>query len=91
MVSIHGPLGYEPNTLATAPVRYVCKLHLAAAAKEQGLWYDVAPYLVETKPQDQQAAPSSRGKGTPRQARCLTRPGCQSAMTRPLREAEAPE
>ena len=21
MVSIHGPLGYEPNTLATAPLR----------------------------------------------------------------------
>ena len=50
MVSIHGPLGYQPNTLATAPVRYVCKLHLAAAAKEQGLWYDVAPYLVELWP-----------------------------------------
>ena len=45
MVSIHGPLGYQPNTLATAPVRYVMSLHLAVLAKEDGLWYDVAPSL----------------------------------------------
>ena len=62
MVSIHGPLGYEPNTLATAPVRYVCKLHLAVAAKEQGLLNDVAPYLVAMNPQDQQAAPQLTGQ-----------------------------
>ena len=28
MVSIHGPLGYEPNTLTTAPLRYAGKQHL---------------------------------------------------------------
>ena len=28
MVSIHGPLGYEPNTLTTAPLRWVsCQFH----------------------------------------------------------------
>ena len=66
MVSIHGPLGYEPNTLATAPVRNACALHPAAAAEDKGhaVLLLPAPYDQKLwKPSNQ--PPSTEGKCCP--------------------------